>query len=139
MLEETKHNARRKPVYHLWITEEMQSMDVNWLLLGAIVGVLILTILEVGGVYGIRHLKDPEEACPTIGVLYLKASEKRITKFMYEIAAFEAPFLCILLAGYLLAPFELIDFLFGYPNPSIDSFLTFAMISFDIAIVRMST
>ncbi len=109
-------------------------MHLDWLLLGAIVGFLIMTVLEAGSVYGIRHLREPEKACPAIGILYLRAVERRSTKFTYEIVALEAPLLCILLAGYLLAPSELVDFLFARPVPSINLFLTLALAGFLVAV-----
>ncbi len=108
-------------------------MAVDWLLLGAIVALLIMLVLGIGAYYGARYRTGFREAYPPISVLYLKASERRITKFIYFLVTFEAPPLCIFLAGYLLAPSELIDFLFGSPSPSIHSFLLSITAGFAIA------
>lgn len=109
-------------------------MYVDWFFLGAIVGFSIMVILMAGSVYGTRHLRHPEEPCPRLGHLYLRVAEKRVTRFMYEFLAIEAPFLCVLLAGYLMAPSDLMDFLFGPPVPEISSFLAFITIGFITAV-----
>ncbi len=99
-------------------------MAVDWLLLGAIVGVLIMLVLGIGFGYGARYRTGFRDAYPLISVPYLKASARRITESIYLIVTFYAPFLCILLAGYLLAPSELIDYLIDYPFYNIIFFLS---------------
>lgn len=92
---------------------------------------MLVLVIETG--YGARYLTGFRVAYPMISALYLKASERRITKFIYLLVTLEIPFLYILLAEYLLAPSDLVNFLFGYLSPSIYSFVIFAMISFTMA------
>ncbi len=108
-------------------------MGFDVIIVSGIVGVLITIVLLTGSVYGSRHLRDPQEACPPIGKLYIMISGRRITRFIYRVVALEAPFLCILIAGYLLAPSDLMDFLFLSPS-SFDSFMLFVFMVFTNAV-----